>query len=258
MKKIIIGVLVGLVLGVTATLTVVLLCNWENIIDANHKYGTAELIYFLTQPIGVIGTLLAVVVAIFGSDIKNRILSGKCIVSMEQEGFTEYLGATEGTQSPKAQNYEATIQLSNAGVRQLKDCELKLLEVEYKDESPKSQYKKIKLSNPRTIYWAQQSDKRFSLRESESATKVLVRIYPNGAVQTPDNSDYSVKRISITGVSDKLKGCDKKGNWRIKYAVMTPEKTIARFQLEVYWNGEWFDRINEMNNCTSVEFKKLK
>lgn len=258
MKKIIISILIGLIIGVIATLTIVLLCNWDNIIDNNHKYGLPELIYYITQPLGVLSTVLAVVVAIFGADIKNRILSGKCVVSMDQECFTEYLGDTEGTQSPKAQHYEATIRLANIGVRQLKDCELKLIEVEYKEDSAKAQYKKLKLNNSRTIYWQQQSEKRISLRESESVTKVLARIYPNGADQTPDNSNSSVKRMSITGFSDKLKGNDKKGSWRIKYAVMTPEKTIARFQIELYWNGEWFDRINEMNNCTSVDFKNLK
>lgn len=258
MKRIIICILIGVVIGVIATLTIVLLCNWDNIIDPNQRYGIPEMIYYITQPVGVLSTVLAVVVAIFGTDIKNRILSGKCIVSMDQEGFTEYLGDTEGTQSPKAHHYEATIRLSNTGVRQLKDCELKLLEVEYKDNSSKSQYRKLKMNNSRTIYWQQQSEKRISLRESESVTKVLARIYPSGADQTPDSSNSSVKRMSITGFSDKLNGNDKKGSWRIKYAVMTPEKTIARFQMEIYWNGDWYDRINEMNNCTSVELKNLK
>lgn len=50
-------------------------------IDYEKKYGMLEVVYYMTQPISVLGTFLAILVAIFGVEIKNLffLLNVKCI-----------------------------------------------------------------------------------------------------------------------------------------------------------------------------------
>lgn len=258
MKKILIGIVVGLILGVAISASVYIVVDWENWADCSKRYGSPELIYSF-QSLGVVATFSAVVVAIFGNEIKNIILSGKCVVIPIYEGFLENLGETEGTENPQSQVYECPIKITNTGSRELMDCELKLLSLEYKDDSSKSQFNKVKLGNPRTIYWSNYNDKRFNLREGDSLTKILARIYPNNESATPDGTEKSRMRFSITGGSDKIANRDKKGSWRAIYAIQTPQKTIAKFEMVYSWNGQWFSRMSEMNsnNNSTVSFKKL-
>lgn len=71
MRKIIICLLIGILIGFLICSVIVVLCSTYNHVDYSKTYGIAELLYYVTQPLGVLGTFLAIIVAIFGTEIQN-------------------------------------------------------------------------------------------------------------------------------------------------------------------------------------------
>lgn len=256
MQKIILGLSIGLIMGITIGILVMLIYDSQLYMYCSNNHMLLEYLYYVFSIVGVFITATAVVVALFGNEIKNKIFAGVCHVTLQPETFTENLGSTSADSSPSAQFYECTIVLSNNGSRWLADCELKVLSVQFKAENARN-YKKNMIKNARTIYWSQPSDTLFTLREGEQLKKVLARIYPDNDSATPDSKVKSEKRLSITGCSDLASQLMKAGFWRVEYAVMTPEKTLNRFVIEYYWNGQWYARASEMCNCSSVKLTKL-
>lgn len=256
MKNIFRGLILGFIIGCIITSIVIFCIDLKPYVDYQVKYSLLEFFYYIFSIVGVFITALAVIVALFGNEIKNHILVGKCEVSIEPETFTENLGHTANEACPASQVYEATVKLSNSGSKWLSNCELRLMSVEYKSDDSQRKFTRINIRNFRTIFWSQPEDTKFSLREGESLSKILARIYPDNDNSTPDSSVASSKRLSLTGLSDIKKSNNNKGIWKIEYAVLNPERIVTRFQVIYKWNGEWFARASEMNDACSVELLK--
>lgn len=243
MKKFIIGIIIGLFLGIVVTI-VGFNFMLKPILDPNKQYGNLEIVYYLSQPIGVLGTFLAIIVAIFGNEIKNFIFSAKCMPSIKDEGFTEDLGDTDTSTSPKSQLYKLTLLLTNNGVKELNSLQLVVKEVLYSPD--KKKFRKIGRSNT-VIFWGNPDTKKINLRATESREIILARIMPEAVLGTPDATNKSPLRFSITGANLDVK-YSKKGYWKVKYRIETPKKIIRNFEIDYSWSGKWFDRINEMSN----------
>ena len=134
-----------------------------NNVDEKKTYGIPELIYYFSQPIGILGTFIAIVVAIFGTEIKNLFFSPKCIVDLVGDGFDEDLGHTISTANPSAQFYKCTMRLKNTGSKELIDLQLVLKEVLFVSNGKN---KKINRSE-NTIFWINPEIKKINLRETE-------------------------------------------------------------------------------------------
>ena len=94
MKKVLVSFVVGVVFGLLLCISYYTFIASSGYIDLNKQYGVLEIFYYCLQPISVIGTFLALFVAIFGTEIKNMFFSPKCKVFILGEGFEEDLGQT--------------------------------------------------------------------------------------------------------------------------------------------------------------------
>ena len=111
MRKVVVGILIGLMLGTAGTLFCVQF--YATMLAGMTSEHWPEYLYFLIQSLGVFAMIATVIVALFGNEIKSWIFSGRCEVSIEGGGFREDLGETEDTQSPQTQLYECTLLIRN-------------------------------------------------------------------------------------------------------------------------------------------------
>ena len=109
MKKVIVSFVIGTIFGLLIFGFYCAFVTSSGIVDFNKKYGMPEIVYYLLQPFSVLGTFLAVIVAIFGTEIKNMFFSPKCNVFISGDGFDEDLGQTGTSSSPTAQFYSRAI-----------------------------------------------------------------------------------------------------------------------------------------------------
>lgn len=120
MRKVEVGILIGLMLGTAGTLFCVQF--YATMLAGMTSEHWPKYLYFLIQLLGVFAMIATVIVALFGNEIKSWIFSGRCEVSIEGGGFREDLGETEDTQSPQTQLYECTLLIRNIGSKQLLRC----------------------------------------------------------------------------------------------------------------------------------------
>lgn len=254
MKKVIVSFCIGTIFGLIICGCCYAFMKSSGIVDFDKKYGMLEIIYYLSQPIGVLGTFLALLVAIFGIEIKNMFFSPKCDVCILGDGFKEDLGTTGNLSSPIAQLYKCTLILKNTGSKELTDLSLVVKEVHFISENGNS--KKInRFEN--TIFWLKPEVKKINLREKETREIIVARVLPEASEGTPDNSNNSPLRFSITGVNLEKK-YNQKGKWVVIYSLQTPHKIVKTFQIKLSWTGKWFSRINEMANEVTSELKEVK
>ena len=245
---------IGVVFGLLFCCIFYTFATSSGYIDFDKKYGLLEFFYYGLQPISVLGTFLALLVAIFGTEIKNMFFSPKCKVFILGNGFEEDLGQTASNPSPCAQLYKCALVLKNIGSKELTDLSLVLKEVNFDNGNGRT--KRInKFEN--IIFWSKPEIKKINLRESEQREIIVARVLPEASEGTPDNSKKSPLRFAITGFNLENK-YNQKGKWIVKYYLQTPHEIIKTFQISLSWSGKWCGRINEMTNEVSSELKEIE
>lgn len=252
MRKEFICLATGIFVGFLICSVIVVLYSAYNRIDYSKTYGIAELLYYVTQPLGVLGTFLAIAVAIFGTEIQNMFYSPKCKVSINDAGFTEELGTTSSAINPIAQNFQCTLKLENTGSKELIDLQLVIKDVFYYVDNKKP--KKISKQPETILFWGRPENKKINLRKTEMREFVVSRILPEASEGTPDGTKQSPLRFSLIGVNLDSK-YNQKGCWIVNYCLQTPQKIIKSFQIEFTWSGRWCNRLTEMVNEVSVKIK---
>ena len=254
MKKAVVSFIIGFIFGLLVCGLYCIFVTSSESIDYNKKYGMPEIVYYMLQPLSVLGTFLALLVAIFGAEIKNMFFSPKCKVYIAGDGFDEDLGSTASSSSPIAQMYKCSLVLKNTGSKELTDLSLVLKEVHFVNENGRS--KKIsRFEN--TLFWLKPEVKKINLRETEQRELIVARVLPEASEGTPDNSSKSPLRFSITGINIDPKH-NQKGKWTVRYCLQTPHKIIKTFEIKLSWSGKWCSRINEMTNEVASELKEIK
>lgn len=255
MKKLIICLII---VAIIASFAVPICFIWLHInINREMQYGLPELIYYTSQIIVAISTLLAVIVALFGDYLKALIYGEKCEVCLVNDSFTENLAHTEHTTSPEAQSFDCSLKITNSGSREIKDCQILLKEVKYRQE-PTRKYKSLKKFDHKPLYWTIPNNISHNLVVDDNLTIPLFKIYPENSCQTPDDSASSPLRIRVIGCQLDNKYTTKSGYWITSYSVQSSSKILCSFDVEVWWDGSWHNRISEMSSSVTAQLKISK
>ena len=253
MKRIIFGISIGLVIGILSCF--IFLNIVGDSIDSSIHCSKPEFIYYVSQIIGVIVTFLAVVVALFGNEIRARLFRPKCKISLANDGFDERLGDTDNSTSPRSKFYDCILNVVNTGSKEISNCELIITEVVYMSDHNQKKGKKLLTNGHQSLYWFNKEHKKIHLIQGEQREVCLFRIFSN--MQTPDGGEESPLHIGISGYNLDAK-FSHKGIWKVKYKLQTNEQILHQFCITVDWSsGKWFDRISEMSNEVSVELNKI-
>ena len=255
MKKIITGLILGLLIGVTTCLFIID-CG-GSFIDLEKQCSKPEYIYYLSQILGVMATFLAVFVALFGNELRSLLFRPKCRVSLSKDGFDENLGDTSSSTSPQARYYDCKLYVVNTGSKEISNCELIVSEVSYLSDHQQKKEKKLLTNGHQSLYWVSRDKKKIHLIVGEQRDVCLFRIYPSSTMQTPDGGEESPLRLSISGYNLDEK-YSQKGIWIVKYKLQDNERIIRRFSVTVEWTGKWFDRISEMSTELTTEIKEIR
>lgn len=209
-----------------------------------------ELIYYSTQVIGSMSTVAAVVIALFGKEIRALIFNEHVSLSLKNNGFVENLGNTQNSPNPIVQSYDCILSIKNDGAKEFSEIQVLLKEVYFKS-SKTSKYKRIFNSDDKCLYWNIPENTKTQLLRGESKRLPLFRIYPEDSCQTPDRSTFSSLRMRIIGC--KLEeSFSKKGIWKTTYQLQSNEKVLCTFECEVEWDGNWCNRLTEMSDGLNV------
>ena len=255
MKKLIICLII---VAIIASFAVPICFIWLHInINREMQYGLPELIYYTSQIVVAISTLLAVIVALFGDYLKALIYGEKCEVCLVNDSFTENLAHTEHTTSPEAQSFDCSLKITNSGSREIKDCQILLKEVKYRQE-PTRKYKSLKKFDHKPLYWTIPNNISHNLVVDDNLTIPLFKIYPENSCQTPDDSASSPLRIRVIGCQLDNKYTTKSGYWITSYSVQSSSKILCSFDVEVWWDGSWHNRISEMSSSVTAQLKISK
>lgn len=248
MKKILTILLIGIIIGVVVTLLI--LSIYSGSINENSSYGFLEWVYYLTQPVGVLATTFAVIVALFGKEIRAFYFKEKCTINIANGGFYENCGREPNSTNPVAHCYDCCIKLTNDGGRQIESCELVLKEVSYKDDT-NGKYRRIFSSEHKALYWDIREIKEIPLYIGETRTMPLYKIYPDSSCQTPDGNQSSPLCMRVIGCSMQEK-YTKKGIWKSIYEIRTKSNVLSQFEVIAEWDGVWCNRSTEMDDHVSA------
>ena len=219
------------------------------------KYGIPELIYYSTQVIAAISTSAAVIVALFGREIRSSIFREKVQISLVNGGIKEFLGDTANTTRPEAQNYDCSLLISNDCSKEIEDLQIFLKEVKFKNDSS-AKYKNLVGFENKALYWRTPEQLSTFLGVDESKRIPLFKIYPKASCQTPDSSNTSDLRMRLIGYQLPAK-YHAKGIWYAKYQIRTKRRVLKTFEMTVQWSGEWFNRYSEMADVVNVNIQEI-
>ena len=242
----ILGVLIGLLLGLVVF-------QFMNIpIDNQKTHSVLETVYYITAPIGVLFTAVAVIVAIWGNEIRGYFNKEKCDVEIEHGGFVEDVRGIEDDENMSARQYNCNIIVKNIGPREIESCTVFITKIVYKEEE-KSKGKNIGLSNRMPLYWYEPNNKSITILKGKHRIIPVLRVYPDSNAQTPDqqNTKTIPRRLSVMGFNIENK-FSKKGIWEISYLICNSHEALKEFKLVAQWNGGWHRREKEMNECLTV------
>lgn len=246
----------GLIIILAASVILLFIGVWHYSESClNKSYGIPELIYYSTQVIVAFATTAAVIVALFGREIRSYIFKEKVQISLVNGGIKEFLGETANTAKPEAQNYDCSLLITNDGSKEIEDLQMFLLEVKYKSDSG-AKYKKLVGFENKTLYWRTPEQVSTFLGIDESKRIPLFKIYPKASCQTPDSSKASDLRMRLIGYQLPAKYYAK-GVWYAKYQLRTKRRVLKTFELTVQWNGEWYNRYSEMVDVVNVNIKEI-
>ena len=254
-RRYIVALIIGLIIGFVLCMIYIMITCFCCSIDYQKTYGVPEIVYYMSQPFLMLLTIGTIVVALFGTELKNKIFSPKCVTSIVNDGFTEDLGDSRNSPNPSAKLYCCTLNLENTGSRELNELQLVIKDVQYAEDNKKM--KKISKGLNPVLFWISRDINKINLREKENREIILARIYPCANSGTPDGEQKSPLRFSISG-HNLLDNQNKKGTWIVKYSLQTPNKIVKTFQIKYVWTGQWCNRLSEMSNEVQVEIKDLK
>lgn len=219
---------------------------------SDNKLTIPELIYYSAQVVGSVFTVMAVIVALFSKEIRAFYFNEHIKMSLIDDGFYENMGTTSNDPNPVVHSYDVTLSVTNDGSKEIKDFQILLKEVHFRENNGK--YKRIARFDNKPLYWSIPEKRKVPLLVGDSVSMPLFKIYPDDSCQTPDRSLYSYLRMRIIGcrLEDKY---SKKGFWKSVYQIKSNEKILKDIECEVSWDGRWCNRLTEMSDCISVNLK---
>jgi hypothetical protein len=217
------------------------------------SYGLLEWMYYTTQVVGVIATLVAVCCALFGKEIRDIIIKERCSVELVNGGFYENLGPNANQSNPIANSYDCCLKITNNGDREISKCELLLRKVQYVEHSGDN-FLELFSSDYKPLYWHIPGRTEISLLVGVSQSVPLFKIYPEDSRQTPDAALKSPLCMRVIGCQVK-EIYTKQGVWKCFYEIRSQSKVLTKFDVVAKWNGEWCNRSTEMNKCVSAILK---
>jgi hypothetical protein len=225
-------------------------------VDYKRSCSPAEYVSYIFNIVAAIGTVLAVVVALFKESISKIIWRPKIVPSLSnsEDGFDEKI--IEDQQTPEALNYSSNVSFVNRGSSDAIQCELHVSKVMYaKNATHKFKEVRTKTAN-NIVLWGREKNVTIDIPVERKKETELFRIMPQNQMTTPDNNNRDESSyIIIHGFSLDPKNRSK-GIWQIDYYLKYKLGNSVGFTVTISWDGSWKSRKSEMKDCLTIKLEK--
>lgn len=229
-----------------------LLCHrnaWINV-DSGEPYSLLVVLYYLFTILGAIGTLCAVLVALFKESILNFLHHPDLSFTLtDSDGFVEEIDSSQ--QNPQADKYNCVLKITNNGTIAASSCFVCIEDIGYADSKGRTLHKMKDYQNKMKLWW---EDPYVEIPKGLSKEIRLFNIDAVSGVGTPV-SNSACCHLELNGF--KLKdNKSKKGYWEICYCIGYNNGEHKHFKLIVDWNGEWKTRKTEMKDVLHIKLEE--
>lgn len=208
----------------------------------------SSLMYYTFAVISGNGTFWAVIVALFSQQILDWLFACRCDISLRDDNFIGYV------EDAAIVMYENYLLLSNPSSSVIRDCEIVIKKIMYK-QNPANNLKKISKIETNLIW--PNGRKKCNIRKGDSLEIPLARILPNTPMGVPNHqNNIEQTHLVIEGASIPRQ-YNKQGTWEIEYEILSRQEIISKFKIIINWSGEWCDVEREMQLRVTMSLTKL-
>ena len=208
--------------------------------------------YYVFTIIASIGTLSAVIVALYKEELMRWINSPDLFFSLIGNG----LSANNDSQVGNApDNYECSIRITNQGTYIASGCKAYVQTIKYNKNRKKERLRPInKVQNKKQLMW---TSSNVDIPVDIPCEIMLFQILNPNKIGTPQAGNTTQNpRIVLNGYQ-LLKDQSEKGLWEIEYYITMRSGNVSKFLLTIDWDGTWSDKEDDMLDKVTIDLKKL-
>lgn len=245
-KYLIIGCICLLVGYIIGECQIINLFHYQYDINTKISYTPIEYTYYISSMITAIGTIGAVLVALFKDFIYSLFFKPKFVVSLDgTNGFTENLN--KDANPLKAVDYRSHLVFENKGNTEAEKCELSINEIRRgRDKEHLTAVYNRGLGKP--LLWEDGSS--VDIPENKAKYIQILQIKPGNSLPSQGNDTPPTMKIIGAEIDDISNTSDM---FEIDYCLKYHSGHQQNFTVTIEWNGGWCDRKTEMDNLLNVQ-----
>lgn len=193
-----------------------------------------------------VGTILAVVVALFLEEIRGLFKKVKFQISLKSEEALEDVADFQGTK--KAIRYHNSIHISNCGNINARNCELYLESASFSSNNVSTA---LPVENA-PIKWNKDNNSIYIPFQGTKILPIFEFLAPQKQ-STPGGEAIEVPaKLKILGLTDVE---TKAGKWELTYCLNSINSKLMKFKYIIEWSGEWEERQKEMSHKLKMKLE---
>ncbi len=208
--------------------------------------------YYVFTIVGSIGTLSAVIVALYKEELMLWINSPDLEFSLLENGLLANFDSQVG-QSPDS--YECSIRISNQGTYTAIGCRAFIQAIKYNKNRNKDRLKALNIiQNKKQLNWTSTT---VDIPLDLPSDIMLFQILNPNQLGTPQTGAAAPNpKITLNGFQLN-KDKSEKGLWEIEYYISMRRGNVCKFLLSIEWDGTWSDNTEDMLDKVKIDLKKL-
>lgn len=223
-------------------------------IDWDKKISTGELFYYFISFIQAIGTVAAVIIALFNDNIKSYFRKPKLKIDLHNSELIEEL-ENNGERNRKAKRYYNSIDIFNEGNINAENCEICIDSILFWGLGMNTPIEL--LQSEHILYWSG-NEKRNNTYIPVQGKKSfqLYEIFPPEEQGTPGGGDTATIPPKLNIGSYKIPDEYCGGKWEVIICLYTPTLKPQKIKVIIEWDGSWENRQMEMKGkvTNNIEF----
>lgn len=224
-------------------------------IDYGKQYSTGEYYYYIISTIQAIGTVGAVIVALFMDTIKSFFRKPKLEIRLHHEDLQEELNNSTDVDK-KAKRYHHSIDIHNFGNINAENCEIHMENIQFTGLG--MQKPTEIMQNEVILKWhgTIQSETTYIPVQGKKSFQ-LFEVFPPEELSTKGGRSQQKPPYIIIGdfqVPNEYCG----GKWNVLFCLYSPNIKPLKFNVIIDWDGKWENRQMEMKNKIKTTIQNYK
>lgn len=221
-------------------------------IDWTKKISSGEYFYYCITVIQAIGTIGAVLVALFSDAIKSYLRKPALEFRLHKENVSEVLD--ENKTNIKAKAYHGAIDIFNNGNSNAEDCELHVESIIFKGHGMTCGTELLSGDYP--LSWNEDDKKTYIPVRGKKSFSILT-ILPPISQSTPGGQAQTLPASMSIGTFEtpaEFNG----GEWTVSISLYSPcLGKPHKLSLIIVWDGSWENRETEMKKKIRLTLEEL-